>query len=53
MKLTEPTPDHATRSKTRDRLPLEVRGSAFRLALAAAAEKGLLKRKIKTLGATR
>ncbi|QDT67927.1 Transposase DDE domain protein [Planctomycetes bacterium MalM25] len=48
VKLTERTPDHSTLSKTRDRLPLEVHELAFRLVLAAAAEKGLLKGK--TLG---
>lgn len=48
VKLTEATPDHSTLSKTRDRLPIEVHEQAFRLVLAAAAEKGLLKGK--TLG---
>ncbi|TWT99477.1 Transposase DDE domain protein [Botrimarina colliarenosi] len=48
VKLTERTPDHSTLSKTRDRLPIEVHELAFRLVLAAAAERGLLKGK--TLG---
>ena len=48
VKLTERTPDHSTLSKTRDRLPLEVHELAFRLVLAAAAERGLLRGK--TLG---
>lgn len=46
VKLTEATPDHSTLSKTRDRLPIEVHEQAFRLVLAAAAEKGLLKGKM-------
>lgn len=48
VRLTEATPDHSTLSKTRDRLPIEAHELAFRLVLAAAAEKGLLKGK--TLG---
>ncbi|WP_231934575.1 transposase [Botrimarina colliarenosi] len=48
VKLTEATPDHSTLSKTRDRLPIGVHELAFRLVLAAAAERGLLKGK--TLG---
>lgn len=48
VKLSEATPDHSTLSKTRDRLPTEVHEQVFRLVLAAAAEKGLLKGK--TLG---
>lgn len=48
VKLSEATPDHSTLSKTRDRLPTDVHEQAFRLVLAAAAEKGLLKGK--TLG---
>ena len=48
VKLTEATPDYSTPSKTRDRLPREVHELAFRLVLAAAAERGLLRGK--TLG---
>ena len=48
VRLCEATPDHSTLSKTRDRLPTDVHELAFRLVLAAAAERGLLKGK--TLG---
>jgi len=43
--LTEPTPDHSSLTRVRDRLPLEVHQQAFELVLAIAAEHGLLRGK--------
>lgn len=40
LKLTEPTPDHSSLTRVRDRLPLEVYQKAFELVLTIAADSG-------------
>ena len=50
--LSEETPDHSSLTRVRDRLPLEVHITVFRLVLTLAAEKGLLKGKTVAVDST-
>jgi transposase len=50
--LTEPTPDHSSLTRVRDRLPLEVHAAVFQWVLKRAAEKGLLKGQTVAVDAT-